>query len=729
MLSLTLVCLGLLAADDGAAKSARGSPDRAAYEAVKGRTGRDAQAHVRLALWCEQHGLGSERMKHLVMAALYDPSNVLARGLMGLVAYQGKWERPEQISRQVQDDLKRKALMQEYLRRRAQTSDRADDQWKLALWCEQNGLKDQAIAQYHAVLRRDPSRDAAWKRLGFKKVGGRWIKPEWQAAQKQESEQQNRANKHWKPLLEKWCDALFGHSKVRRAEAEAGLAQISDARAVPAIWAVFVPKGAAGQKVAVHLLSQVDSPGASWALALLALVSESREARQEAVQVLRHRDPRDFAPLLVGLIHDPIKYEVKPVNGPGSQGQLVIKSKDINVKRLYSPLGPPNVPLLASDFVTVDAAGLSIIIRGLGLYSTPLAPVRSNATPASTLGIPTISANQATSFLTQAGLPSNQARALGPIIAQRVNPPVQDLGGPANTQLRARAIYAESLEIPVGQMILDSQRSAQVAQQQLAGDVQAIDAYNAPIQRTNRLARQVLAETVGTDLGEDSSAWQKWMVDLFGYAYVAPSSSPYEPSTIVEQVPIDYQPQAAPPMIFPQVVGIQTVRFHSCFAAGTLVQTIDGPRPIEDLLAGDDVLTQDPRTGELKYQPLVAVYHNPPNATFRVELQGTDESIVATGIHRLWKAGKGWIMVRDLKPGDVLRTLGGTAAVELVQEERVQPVFNLRVAEGESFFVGRCGILAHDNSTINPTPEPFDAVEPLPVPGTKTAAKRSVLGR
>ncbi len=134
--------------------------------------------------------------------------------------------------------------MQEYFQRRAKTSEKAEDQWKLALWCEQNGLKDQAIAQYHAVLRRDPSRESAWKRLGFKKVGGRWVKPEWQAAQKHESEQQNRANKHWKPLLEKWRDALFSRDKTRRAAAEEALLGVTDPRTVPMIWTVFVPKGA-----------------------------------------------------------------------------------------------------------------------------------------------------------------------------------------------------------------------------------------------------------------------------------------------------------------------------------------------------------------------------------------------------------------------------------------------------------------------------------------------------
>ena len=87
-------------------------------------------------------------------------------------------------------------------------------------------------------------------------------------------------------------------------------------------------------------------------------------------------------------------------------------------------------------------------------------------------------------------------------------------------------------------------------------------------------------------------------------------------------------------------------------------------------------------------------------------------------------------MARDLKPGDVLRTLGGIATVKSVEEEQVQPVFNLQVADGESFFVGRSGVLAHDNSTINPTPEavrrrPRSAHLNLPPPHGRLAAADS----
>src|SRR5262249_47306490 len=106
-----LIAVAMLAAGRGqdAAQVAGRPPDRAAYEAARKQAGRDATAQVRLALWCEAHGMTAERMTHLAAAMLYDPSNALARGLLGLVARDGKWERPDQIAREAEDDSKRKA--------------------------------------------------------------------------------------------------------------------------------------------------------------------------------------------------------------------------------------------------------------------------------------------------------------------------------------------------------------------------------------------------------------------------------------------------------------------------------------------------------------------------------------------------------------------------------------------------------------------------------------------
>jgi hypothetical protein len=682
--------------------------DRSAYEAAQKQAGRDAGAHLKLALWCEAHGLSAERMKHLALAVLNDPSNALARGLMGLVSYHGQWKSPDEISRTIHEDPKQRALVREYVARRARTPEMADGHATLALWCEQNGLKLQAIAHFHQVLLLDPTRELAWKHLGFKKVGGRWIKPEVVAEAKRQVEAQKNSSKHWKPLLERWRDGLASKDKSRRASAEKALADVTDPRAVPEIWWVYARGDAARQMIAVRLLGQIDSPGASRALAMLALLSRSAEVRQVATQSLRRRDAREFAPLLIAMLRDPVKYEVQDVKGPGSSGELFVKKKDVNLKRLYSPPPLPDVMLMPGDSMALDANGLPVVLRVLDQYIMPATWGGAGPGIGDTL-IPALpTAAQISTQLGKAGLPPNLAQKLGATVAQNASAAIMNLGGPRGQPLVAEELVNRQLQIPVGLMMMQAQIAAQVAQQQLAGDVQAIDAYNAPILDTNRRLRVVLAAALGTDVGDDRAAWQKWLVDLLGYAY-APQKSSNERTTIIEEVPLAYQPQAAP-IVSDQPVAVQIVS-HSCFGAGTPVRTLEGVRPIESIRIGDQVLTQNPKTGELKYEPLIAVYHNPPNATLRIDLG--NETVVATGIHRFWKAGKGWTMARELKRGDALRTLGGTASVKAVETERTQPVFNLRVAEGESFFVGEAAVLAHDNSLINPTPDPFDAVPTL----------------
>src|SRR5260370_33554880 len=150
MLCTFVFSCALLGAGRGHGQSPAGPPaDLLTYESANAKAGQNADDHVRLAIWCEAHGLSAERMKHLALAVASDPAHALARGLLGLVAYQGQWKQPDQVARAVQDDPQIKARIQEYLGRRAKIRERAEDQWKLALWCEQNGLKEQANAHFY----------------------------------------------------------------------------------------------------------------------------------------------------------------------------------------------------------------------------------------------------------------------------------------------------------------------------------------------------------------------------------------------------------------------------------------------------------------------------------------------------------------------------------------------------------------------------------------------------
>jgi hypothetical protein len=109
----------------------------------------------------------------------------------------------------------------------------------------------------------------------------------------------------------------------------------------------------------------------------------------------------------------------------------------------------------------------------------------------------------------------------------------------------------------------------------------------------------------------------------------------------------------------------------SCFGKGTLVRTIDGMRPIEELNVGDKVLAQDTKTGKLGYRPVLVVHRN--------------------------------------KVGDPIRTLGSVSKVTAIEADKVQPVFNFNVADAADFFTGSGAALVHDNTLPDLRQAPFDA--------------------
>lgn len=303
------MCGGILALAPSTPANQAAPPDRPAYESARALAGRDGAAHVRLALWCEAHGLPAERLKHLAMAVLINPDDAAARAMLGLVAHDGRWARPADVGRKVREDAKLSATLAEYNRRRATAPETADAQWRLALWCEEAGLPAEATAHLSTVVRLEPGRDAAWKRLGCKKVGGRWMTEAQVEAQKAESAAQKEANDRWRPLLAKWRGMLGKSSE--RAEAEAALASVTDPRSVPAILAVFSRENAADQGRMVQLLGQVDARASSRALALLSVFGGTDAVRRSAVETLKNRDVREFADVLIAMLRDPIKYEYR----------------------------------------------------------------------------------------------------------------------------------------------------------------------------------------------------------------------------------------------------------------------------------------------------------------------------------------------------------------------------------------------------------------------------------
>jgi hypothetical protein len=249
----------------------------------------------------------------------------------------------------------------------------------------------------------------------------------------------------------------------------------------------------------------------------------------------------------------------------------------------------------------------------------------------------------------------------------------------------------------------DKESAREAVDRRIAADLAEIDRANGQVEAVNSTVIHALYKLTGKMFGSDQAAWTRWWTSELGYS--STSSQWTSKPVVIEEVSAPYAPPPPPRVVVTQSRPVASL--HNCFGAGTQVVTRSGPRVIEELRIGDQVLAQDAASGALDFEPIVAVLHNPPAAVLRVRLDN-GEWVVATDIHRFWRVGQGWTMTRELKPGDRLRALGGTLQVAAVERELKQLVYNLEVAHKASFFVGRQGVLVHDATLVAPVDRPFD---------------------
>src|SRR5262249_42250343 len=99
-----------------------------------------------------------------------------------------------------------------------------------------------------------------------------------------------------------------------------------------------------------------------------------------------------------------------------------------------------------------------------------------------------------------------------------------------------------------------------------AGYVLAAREHVRRVERDNARIVQTLGATTGKDLGPDGEAWRNWWAEERGYAYKSTNPTVVQDLTTDDSKPTYYD------------------NYHlSCFAAGTTVRTLAGPRPIESI--------------------------------------------------------------------------------------------------------------------------------------------------
>jgi hypothetical protein len=651
-----LLLLALITADDAPLPPLAIRPEeRNAFEGEKIAAGKDARRLIKLAMWAESKGLAEDRDALLKQAAAIDPGQDSAMGLLGRVAQGGKFQSPDEAGRAIRLEASQAARLAEYADRRDQIN-RAEE-------TERTMIRDLEAANRPLEARMVQARIDRRLAPAHLKLG-LWcethdLKPEAQAHFTSATLLNPYLEAAWTHLgYVKHNNRWMNHDQIA-AEAKELAAQ----HAADLHWAPILQRGKDGlgrdssRAQAEKKLAEVADPRALPSVLKVFLTANPKDQR-EAVRLLGQIEgpasARQLALVAIRSDFEPVRREAIEL----LKGRELRDYAEPLVQMLHRPWTYRVVPVQgpgSNGTLEIDSARFHLIRT----YDAP--------SPFALAG----------SFRGYVGIDANGL----PLV----------ISGRELDHLRSKPKLADGLlaaaEEKTIELIASAQFKAESSRQRMIADINDIEQFNATSEAINARVVPILQQAAGAPgtLGDDEDAWNRWYYEKVGYRY-----TPSPKLTYRQEFPQSYPPQ-----------------IQSCFAAGTPVRTIEGHRPIETLQVGDRVLAQDVKAGGLSFQPILAIHHNPPDRTLNVSLEGGDV-LVASRFHRFWVAARGWVMARDLKAGDVVRTLGGQVSIAKVEEGPVVPVFNLDVAGARTFFVGDHDALVHDNTMPATPPVLFD---------------------
>ena len=140
-----------------------------------------------------------------------------------------------------------------------------------------------------------------------------------------------------------------------------------------------------------------------------------------------------------------------------------------------------------------------------------------------------------------------------------------------------------------------------------------------------------------------------------------------------------------------EAAAVTSVSGIICFAAGTPIQTPDGDVPIEDIKAGDLVLSRNEHdeNGPVQNKVVEETFSGEAEI-WELVIEG--RRLRVTELHRFFVLGKGWTSVGDMTVGDLLSSTDNEhwlTAESIVATGEIEPVYNFRVADYHTYFVGQ----------------------------------------
>lgn len=136
-----------------------------------------------------------------------------------------------------------------------------------------------------------------------------------------------------------------------------------------------------------------------------------------------------------------------------------------------------------------------------------------------------------------------------------------------------------------------------------------------------------------------------------------------------------------------------------CFVAGTLVLMAGSSlKPIQQISAGDLVLSRDEKTGQNAAKQVLATSATQTTSTLILTFSN-GEVVECTNDHPFYVEGQGFISADQIRIGSSIISYNSSPSkllnVQNLQERK--QVYNLTVADFQTYFVGKNGLWVHNN--------------------------------
>ncbi len=197
-----------------------------------------------------------------------------------------------------------------------------DQHQKLAKWCRQNSLRDQARAHWFAVLDINPHDLDAKKGLEYVEMGSRLLSPEEVASLEQKNKAEFEALKRWIPRISDLVKGIQSTDSKRRLKAIQEIREINDPTVVSAIGFAI---NHVDTNTLMHLLRVVGRfrmPEACYLLASVAITDPSTETGTIAMQMLRDYPLEFYVPDLLDLMTS--EYQLKQRASFSANGSFIL---------------------------------------------------------------------------------------------------------------------------------------------------------------------------------------------------------------------------------------------------------------------------------------------------------------------------------------------------------------------------------------------------------------------